>query len=72
MRGICELLDGSDPQRPYCTALAAQQAKITEPELTPAARMLTELLRDGESFFDLGAAHVPAAPVLFPRAVFAE
>jgi len=54
MRGICELLDGSDPQRPYCTALAAQQAKITEPELTPAARMLTELLRDDESFFDLG------------------
>ena len=41
MRGICELLDGSDPQRPYCTALAVQQAKITDRELTPAARMLT-------------------------------
>ena len=54
MRGICELLDGSDPQRPYCTALAAQQAKITEPGLTPAARLLTELSRDDESFFDLG------------------
>jgi glutamate--cysteine ligase len=54
MRGICELLDGSDTQRPYCTALAAQEAKITDPGLTPAARMLTELRRDDESFFDLG------------------
>jgi glutamate--cysteine ligase len=54
MRGICELLDGNDPQRPYCTALAAQEAKITDPGLTPAARMLTELAREDESFYDLG------------------
>jgi len=42
----------------YLTAYAdpstLQQAKITEPGLTPAARLLTELSRDHESFFDLG------------------
>ena len=48
--GFCR----SDPQRPYCTALAAQEAKITDPDLTPAARLLAELARDDESFFDLG------------------
>jgi glutamate--cysteine ligase len=54
MRGICEMLDGSDPQRPYGTALAAQEAKITDLGLTPAARLLNELMRDDESFFELG------------------
>jgi glutamate--cysteine ligase len=54
MRGVCELLDGNDPQRPYSTALAAQEAKVTDPALTPAARMLDELEREDESFFELG------------------
>jgi glutamate--cysteine ligase len=53
MRGICELLDGSDPQRPYCSALAAQEAKITDPALTPAARTVDELRTGEASFFDL-------------------
>ena len=53
MRGLCELLDGDDPQRPYCAALAAQEAKITNPALTPAARTMTELETEGGSFFDL-------------------
>jgi glutamate--cysteine ligase len=54
MRGVCELLDGSDPQRPYCTALAAQETKITDPALTPSARMLAEIKGTGESFLDIG------------------
>jgi glutamate--cysteine ligase len=54
MRGICELLDGGDPQRPYCAALAAQEAKITDIARTPSARLLAELRETGESFLDLG------------------
>jgi glutamate--cysteine ligase len=51
MRGVCELLDGGDPQRPYATALDAQAAKVHEPSLTPSARSLLEMRTTGESFF---------------------
>ncbi|HKS58720.1 MAG TPA: glutamate--cysteine ligase [Steroidobacteraceae bacterium] len=50
MRGICELLDNGDPQRPYAAALELQQAKIDDPRLTPSARTLEELRSTGESF----------------------
>jgi glutamate--cysteine ligase len=53
MRGIAEVLDGTDPARPYSAALAVQAAKIDEVELTPSARMLRELESTGESFFEL-------------------
>ena len=41
------------PAAPVRAALALQEAKITDPALTPAARTLAELQGDGESFFDL-------------------
>jgi glutamate--cysteine ligase len=50
MRGICELLDEGDPQRPYAAALELQESKINDPELTPSARSLVELRSTGESF----------------------
>src|SRR5690606_23411985 len=50
MRGICELLDEGDEQRPYATALELQQAKIENPDATPSARCLAELRKTGESF----------------------
>ena len=53
MRGICEMLDEGDPQRPYTAALELQEAKIHDPALTPAARTLTELQSTGESFAEL-------------------
>jgi len=53
MRGICELLDEGQPQRPYTAALELQEAKIQDPALTPAARTLAELQATGESFSDL-------------------
>jgi glutamate--cysteine ligase len=52
MRGVCELLDGGDPQRPFATALDAQAAKVHEPSLTPSARSLLEMRTNGESFFN--------------------
>jgi glutamate--cysteine ligase len=53
MTGICEVLDRGDPARPYAAALASQAAKLEEVELTPSARLLTELRSTGESFIDL-------------------
>jgi glutamate--cysteine ligase len=50
MRGICELLDQGDDQRPYSAALDLQQAKIEDVALTPSARTLKELAATGESF----------------------
>jgi glutamate--cysteine ligase len=50
MRGLCELLDEGDPQRPYAAALELQEAKLHDPALTPSARSLKELNDTGESF----------------------
>jgi glutamate--cysteine ligase len=52
MRGVCELLDEGDPQRPYQSALAAQEEKVHDLSLTPAARSLLEMRLQEESFFN--------------------
>jgi glutamate--cysteine ligase len=52
MRGVCELLDEGDPQRPYLTAIELQADKLCDLSLTPAARSLQEMRTNGESFFD--------------------
>ncbi len=52
MRGLCELLDEGDAQRPYLTALELQEEKIRDVALTPAARSLHEMRTNGESFFN--------------------
>ena len=51
MRGVCELLDEGDAQRPYLTALEVQEEKIHDLALTPAARSLHEMRTNEESFF---------------------
>jgi len=51
MQGVCELLDEGHPQRPYAAALAVQQAKVTDVEATPSARILAELRQNEEAFF---------------------
>jgi glutamate--cysteine ligase len=50
MQGVCELLDRGDSARRYQGTLARQQAKLAEPELTPAARLLRELKLAGGNF----------------------
>lgn len=52
MRGICEMLDQGERDRPYSAALDVQAAKLYDVSLTPAARTLKELQGTGESFFD--------------------
>lgn len=51
MAGVCELLDQGHTDGPYGKALAAQRAKIEDPEKTPSARMLAEMRAKGEGFF---------------------
>jgi glutamate--cysteine ligase len=51
MAGICEVLDGDDPERPYSTALDRQREKVTAPEITPSGRMLQEMRDRGEGFY---------------------
>lgn len=51
MRGVCEMLDEGDRQRPYATALEVQAAKLDDASLTPAARTLDEMSTNEESFF---------------------
>jgi glutamate--cysteine ligase len=53
MRGICELLDEGQEQRPYTAALELQESKINDPALTPSARSLTEMRTTGEAFAQL-------------------
>ena len=50
MRGICELLDHGEANRPYATALEQQIAKIDDVERTPSARLLAEMRQTGETF----------------------
>jgi glutamate--cysteine ligase len=50
MRGICEMLDQGESERPYSAALDVQEAKLHDVALTPSARSLLELERTGESF----------------------
>ena len=51
MRGVCEMLDEGDRQRPYATALEVQAAKLDDASLPPAARTLDAMSTNEESFF---------------------
>ena len=53
MEGVCELLDAGTPARPYSTALRAQQDKLAQPQLLPAAQQLRTLLDSNEDFATL-------------------
>ena len=52
MHSVCALLDLGTSGRPYTAALEAQIRKVTDPELTPSARMLNEMRDRDESFYD--------------------
>ena len=53
MEGICELLDHGNPARPYASALALQREKLRSPADLPSARLLEEMRRQDQSFFDV-------------------
>ncbi len=48
----CELLDIDSEHSTYQSALQYQSRKIEEPELTPSARILAEMIENREEFFE--------------------
>lgn len=50
MHPICEILDGADTDKPYTSALTKQIEAIENPDLTPSARILSEMRQTGEPF----------------------
>jgi len=52
MSMCCELLDDGKAEHIYCSALQQQRAKIEDADLTPSARILTEMIENREEFFD--------------------
>ena len=48
----CELLDGGRDKPIYCPVLQRQWNKIDDPDLTPSAQMLAELIDNREEFYD--------------------
>lgn len=51
MSGIAELLDDGEPERPYAGSLDGQRRAVFDPELTPSARILSDMRETRESFF---------------------
>jgi glutamate--cysteine ligase len=52
MKGVCEVLDDGDTQKPYAASLALQIDKARDAALTPSAQTLEEMRVSGESFFN--------------------
>ncbi len=52
MRAVCEILDATEGDGRYITALQNQVNVINNPERTPSARILDEMRGTGESFSD--------------------
>jgi len=50
MSVTCDLLDRDGETPVYCATLQQQKAKIEEPELTPSARILAEMIENKEEF----------------------
>jgi len=50
LMGVCELLDAGDAARPYGQALQRQRDKLSDPALTPSARLLRELQQAGVGY----------------------
>ncbi len=50
MHSICEILDGADANKPYTSALSKQIEAIENPDLTPSAKILSQMRKTGEPF----------------------
>ena len=51
MSAGCDLLDKASSIHYSCDALQHQRAKLTDPDRTPSARMLSEMDQQGEEFY---------------------
>ena len=53
---ICEILDADNPDKPYLKALEQQKSLVENPDLTPSARVLTQMAENNRCFGDFGVA----------------
>jgi len=51
MEGICDVLDRSHESTPYSCALGRYRERIVDSELTPSAKMLSEMRENKEGFY---------------------
>ncbi|HVC36946.1 MAG TPA: glutamate--cysteine ligase, partial [Gammaproteobacteria bacterium] len=51
MDGICAILDGDDPLKPYSISLQARRQDLADTGRLPSARVLADMHAHGESFF---------------------
>jgi glutamate--cysteine ligase len=51
LQPICEILEEGMPGKPYSESLMLQRYRLQDADLTPSARMLTEMRDHGESFY---------------------
>ena len=49
----CELLDSGNEVHVYCDSLHQQRLKIEDPDRTPSARLLAEMIENREEFFEI-------------------
>jgi glutamate--cysteine ligase len=52
MQEVCDLLDSNTSKHPYRQALARQCRLVENPDLTPSARVLSEMRNGKETFFE--------------------
>ena len=52
LESCCALLDSNEEQPLYCAALQRQREKIADPNHTPSARVLAEMMENREEFFN--------------------
>ncbi len=52
LKEICALLDSNYEDKPYTYALDIQREAILDPDRTPSARILAEMKKNGENFFN--------------------
>jgi len=50
MDGICEILDGDDPSKPYSASLQARRQDLADTDRLPSARVLADMRAHGEGF----------------------
>ncbi len=64
MRGLCELLDEGDAQRPYLTALELQEEKIRDVCIDSGGALVARNAHERGIVLQFCAAHVESPPVL--------
>jgi glutamate--cysteine ligase len=53
MQPVCALMDGDNPEKPYTSALQHQWQSVQNPELTPSARILQQMVERNKPFASL-------------------